>query len=231
MSKLRALRSPLLTRVDLAIKTPPLRGELDAGLDVFNRDGEVNEVEVEVIKTPEVQGVFGGSLNLSGHVRGQSAETGARAFVDLRAPLRGWCSTAGFPGNQLPLSNRISREQTLEVIPSVMSAICSQNGRIWTLTEILALHETILDGTSHALTSLLLVAVVGGTVEQAVTGLDRVVDGLKPKINTRRTRAQMSCSTYVGASLFGDLQGGFISYMRAYMNRETYLPETKARRG
>ena len=50
---------------------------------------------------------------------------------------------------------------------------------IFPLTDILALHETILDGTGKTLTSLLLVAVVGGAIEEAVALLDRVVDGLR----------------------------------------------------
>lgn len=39
--------------MDLAIETPPLRGELDAGLNVLEGDGEVNKVEVEVVKAPQ----------------------------------------------------------------------------------------------------------------------------------------------------------------------------------
>ncbi len=103
--------------MDLAIKTPPLRGELDAGLDVLDGDGEVNKVEVEVVKAPQGQGVLGGRLDLLLYVRLQSAGPRARAMADLRAPLRGWCSTAVFSCDQLPPSNRRHFEITSEVIP------------------------------------------------------------------------------------------------------------------
>ncbi len=46
------------------------------------------------------------------------------------------------------------------------------------LTDILALHETILDGAGETLTSLLLVTVIKSSIEQTITLLNRFVDGL-----------------------------------------------------
>ena len=58
----------LLTRVDLAIKAPPLLRELGAGRNVLQRDGEVDQVEVEVFEAPEVERVFAGLLNLAANI-------------------------------------------------------------------------------------------------------------------------------------------------------------------
>jgi hypothetical protein len=46
-------------------------------------------------------------------------------------------------------------------------------------TKILALDEPVLDSLADALARLLLVAVVGRAVEEAVARLDRVVHGLE----------------------------------------------------
>jgi hypothetical protein len=42
----------VLTKIDLAIVAEPLRWVTVAGVNVRKRDGEVNEVEIEVLKTP-----------------------------------------------------------------------------------------------------------------------------------------------------------------------------------
>lgn len=52
------------------------------------------------------------------------------------------------------------------------------------LTNILALDDAVLDGTSKTLAGLLLVSVVTSTVEKTVAGLERVVDGLVPQGQT-----------------------------------------------
>ncbi len=44
--------------------------------------------------------------------------------------------------------------------------------------ELLALDQALIDGAGDTLTSLLLVAVVAGTIEETVTGLDGVVDSI-----------------------------------------------------
>lgn len=166
----------------------------------------MNKVEVEIVKAPQSQRVLGGRLDLLQYVRLQSTRPGARVIVDLRAPSRGWCSTAVFSCDQLPPSNRRHCELTLEVIPFCSVSIMFPKGRKRTLTEILALHETILDGTRDALARLLLVSVVGSTVEQAVSLLDRVVYSLIPEsVRVRRVSRDWPNQTYVGASLLGDL--------------------------
>ena len=46
-------RNPsVLTKVDFAIIAQPLRWVTVAGVDIRKRDGEVNVVEIEVVKTP-----------------------------------------------------------------------------------------------------------------------------------------------------------------------------------
>lgn len=45
-------------------------------------------------------------------------------------------------------------------------------------TEILALDETILDGTLDAIAGLLLVSVITSSIEQTVSSLDSVVHGV-----------------------------------------------------
>lgn len=42
--------------------------------------------------------------------------------------------------------------------------------------QVLTLAQPVLDSTLHALATLLLIAVIAGAIEQAVAGLDRVVD-------------------------------------------------------
>ena len=44
-----------LTGVDLAVKSPPLRRVLSINWNIFEGDGEVNEVEVEVLNAPELE--------------------------------------------------------------------------------------------------------------------------------------------------------------------------------
>ena len=51
--------------MNLAIYSPPLLGELHLRVDVFNRNGEVDEVQVEVFQAPEVKRVFAALFNLS----------------------------------------------------------------------------------------------------------------------------------------------------------------------
>lgn len=51
--------------MDLAIQTPPLRRVLGGGLDVLERDGEVNEEEIEVLDTPELELVLSQRFNLN----------------------------------------------------------------------------------------------------------------------------------------------------------------------
>ena len=42
----------MLTKVDLAIVAEPPRWVTVTGVNIRKRDGEVNEVEIEVLKTP-----------------------------------------------------------------------------------------------------------------------------------------------------------------------------------
>lgn len=51
-----------LTGVNLAIQSPPLRWVLVLGLHVFEGDGEVDEVQVEVVDAPELELVLGDLL-------------------------------------------------------------------------------------------------------------------------------------------------------------------------
>ena len=111
-------------------------GELDRGLaivvpswwiadgwvDVLQGDWEVDEVQVEVLKTPVSELLAGNWANL--------------VLVMERVPELG--------NNE----------------------------------ELLALDETVLDGAGNTLTSLLLVAVVAGSVKETVTSLNGVVDSV-----------------------------------------------------
>lgn len=54
----------LLTRVALAIQTPPLRRVLVLGLHVLKRDGEVDEVKIEVVNAPELELILGDLLGI-----------------------------------------------------------------------------------------------------------------------------------------------------------------------
>lgn len=48
-----------LTGVAFAIKSPPLWRVLVLGLNILEGDGEVNEVQIEVVYAPELELVFG----------------------------------------------------------------------------------------------------------------------------------------------------------------------------
>lgn len=45
----------ILTGVDIAVKSPPLRGVLCVDRDILEGDGEVNKIEIEVVDAPELE--------------------------------------------------------------------------------------------------------------------------------------------------------------------------------
>ena len=94
----------------------------DGWINVLQGDWEVDEVQVEVLKTPVSELLAGNWANL--------------VLVVERVPELG--------NNE----------------------------------ELLALDEAVLDGAGNTLTSLLLVAVVAGSVKETVAGLDGVVDSV-----------------------------------------------------
>ena len=55
----------VITEVDLAIITKPLRRVTVAGVYVCKRDGKVNEVKIEVVKTPVLELFLRHCLGLS----------------------------------------------------------------------------------------------------------------------------------------------------------------------
>ena len=55
----------ILTGVDLAVKSPPFLRELLLGGNVLEGDGEMDEVKVEVLETPELKGLLAALLDLS----------------------------------------------------------------------------------------------------------------------------------------------------------------------
>ena len=54
-----------LTGVDLAVKSPPFLRELLLGGNVLEGDGEMDEIKVEVLETPELKGLLAALLDLS----------------------------------------------------------------------------------------------------------------------------------------------------------------------
>jgi len=100
----------------------PARGVADRGVDILEGDGEVDEIEVEVVDAPV------GEL---------LADDGLDALT------------------------------IVEGVPELGDD-----------EELLALHDTLLDGAGDTLTALDLVAIVSSAIEEAVAGLDGLVDGV-----------------------------------------------------
>ena len=90
----RRHRSGVLTKVDLAIISKPQRRITVAGIYVSKRDGEVNKVEIEVVKTPVLKLFLRQCLDL--HLRTASSwcNLGSREKEDSHDHGHGRCSKA-----------------------------------------------------------------------------------------------------------------------------------------
>lgn len=76
----------MLTRVNLAVQSPPLRRILHARFDVLEGDGEVDEEEIEVVNAPELELVLSQLLSLSG----ARISAGAGSFTAIINNSRTW---------------------------------------------------------------------------------------------------------------------------------------------
>lgn len=55
-----------LTRVNLAVQSPPFGRVLVFGLDVLERDREVDEIEIKIVNAPEAKLFLGSLFDLDG---------------------------------------------------------------------------------------------------------------------------------------------------------------------
>ena len=73
---------------------------------------------------------------------------------------------------------------------------------------VLALDETVLDGTGHTVTALLLVTVVAGTVELSVTVLDGLVDGVGSLLGVELPGAHTDDGHLLAGGVESNVRGG-----------------------